>query len=146
MHLCFLNKMPARLCWVWLDETYTSVRRINGKGHTHTIPWGGLCIHLKSPGWQPTPCVAWCQIKRFVIIEKSMVIHDTECPYWDLTLCYRTSTAAMMTTSILLSYAPAKNNACQDQRMAQYRYGVSICRTLQSVLQLHCYKKPLSTR
>ena len=62
------------------------------------------CIHTctnpeedkwPSPGWQPTDpmgnsglktyhyYVAWCLIWQFANIEKSMVIHDTECLYWD---------------------------------------------------------------
>ena len=39
--------------------------------------------HMQSPGWQPTLCVAWCLIWWFEKFRKSMVIHDTECPYWD---------------------------------------------------------------
>ena len=30
-----------------------------------------------------TLLVAWCLIWWFASIEKSMVVHDTECPYWD---------------------------------------------------------------
>ena len=39
--------------------------------------------YAKSPGWQPTLCVALCLICWFALAFKSMVIHDTECPYWD---------------------------------------------------------------
>ena len=38
--------------------------------------------HMQSPGRQPTLCVAWCLIWWFAVLE-SIVIHDTECPYWD---------------------------------------------------------------
>ena len=40
--------------------------------------------YLQSPGWQLTLHVAWCLSWCFACIEKSMVIHDTECPYWNL--------------------------------------------------------------
>ena len=46
-------------------------------------PWGRMSGHLRSPGWQPTLQVPWCQIWWFAIIEKSMVLHETICPYWD---------------------------------------------------------------
>ena len=39
--------------------------------------------HMQTPGWQPILCVAWCLIWLFAILKKSVVIHDTECPYWD---------------------------------------------------------------
>ena len=44
-----------------------------------------------SPGWQPTLCVAWRLIWWFASLEKSMVIHDTKCPYWGQMLLNNTS-------------------------------------------------------
>ena len=38
---------------------------------------------MQSSGWQSTLCGTWCLIWWFACWEKSMVIHDTECPYWD---------------------------------------------------------------
>ena len=48
-------------------------------------PWRKIevTISAKSPGWQPTLCVVWCLICWFASYKKSMVIHDTTCPYWD---------------------------------------------------------------
>ena len=52
--------------------------------YTHTKPGGRLkWSYAKSPGWRPFyvwPCV-WSADLHLLI--KSMVIHDTECPYWD---------------------------------------------------------------
>ena len=41
--------------------------------------------HLQSPGWQSTCSLrmAWYLIWWYVSIEKSMVIHDTKCLYWE---------------------------------------------------------------
>ena len=51
--------------------------------YPHNTPRKIKSDHMQSPGWQPTLCVAWCQIWWFASLDKSMVIHDTECPYWD---------------------------------------------------------------
>ena len=52
--------------------------------HTHINPWGRLeVIICKSPGWQPT---FMCGLMSNLVIckfRKSMVIHDTGCPYRD---------------------------------------------------------------
>ena len=37
---------------------------------------------MQSPGWQSTLWVTWCLTWWFASFKKSMVIHDTECPYW----------------------------------------------------------------
>ena len=50
---------------------------------TIQTPEEDLSDHMQSPGWQPTLCVAWCLIWRFASLEKSMVMRDTDCPYWD---------------------------------------------------------------
>ena len=51
--------------------------------YPHKPPEEDSSDHMQSPGWQPTFCVAWClMICKF---RKSVVIHDTECPYWDHT-------------------------------------------------------------
>ena len=38
--------------------------------------------HMQSPGWQPTLCDLMSDLVICKFIQ-SMVIHDTECPYWD---------------------------------------------------------------
>ena len=51
--------------------------------HTHTNPWG----RLKWP-YAITRLIAhficgWMSARVICKVRKSMVIHDTECPYWD---------------------------------------------------------------
>ena len=38
---------------------------------------------LQSPGWRPIFLVAWCLLRWFANKENSMVMCDTEWPYWD---------------------------------------------------------------
>ena len=74
---------------------------------THTNTSGGwLSDHLQSPGWQPNSCVAWCLIMWFASIGKSMVLHDTECPYWDQMSSNNTKLKTQMRSSV------ASNNLC----------------------------------
>ena len=39
--------------------------------------------HMQSPCWRPTLCVHRCLIWWYASLTKRMVMHDTECPYWD---------------------------------------------------------------
>ena len=48
--------------------------------HTPEEYWSD---HKQTPGWQPILCVAWCLIRPFASFKKSMVLHDTDFPYWD---------------------------------------------------------------
>ena len=38
---------------------------------------------MQSPGWRPTVCVHRCLIWWYASLTKRMVMHDTDCPYWD---------------------------------------------------------------
>ena len=54
-------------------------------------PLRKICDHLQSLGRPPILLVAWWLLWWFARIENSMVINDTECPYWDQVLLNNTN-------------------------------------------------------
>ena len=67
----------------WLSLSGVISEYVNPYIPTHT-PEEYWSDHMQTPGWQPTLCVALCLIWWFASFKKKvLVIHDTECPYWD---------------------------------------------------------------
>ena len=110
------------LIWVLMKESYrvypvawhTLLRenKMSILNHTypHTTPEEELSTHLQSPGWQSIFGVSWCLIWWFANIEKSMVIHDTECPSWDQMPLNNTYTRTEAQTLLPECLAPLRIN------------------------------------
>ena len=95
-HNAMLMYTSDRICWVTKQlkgETFITAcfchaprgwwsEYVNPYISTQT-PEEDWSDHMQSPGWQPT---LWLDVWSGDLIckfRKSMVLHDTECPYWD---------------------------------------------------------------
>ena len=84
--------------------------------HTRTTPCEKWRSHLHSQSWQRTLCMVWCMIWWLASTEKSLVMHDTECPYWDQVSLNNWNTNILYL--LLLQRSWSQQHQCREEGLA----------------------------